>query len=136
MARPTYSLALGVVPLLFLIATRATDPAVCGRAVGLLKVCNRREGFWDSRIAAMLAERIFAVKRQVVDKYGHDSGIELKLLDISFLPGTRCVFRYRLDGPRPGPAGDDASLAVAIWAGTAAGIDNGKEYYEQLEWEG
>ncbi|KIV79351.1 hypothetical protein PV11_06917 [Exophiala sideris] len=132
--RPTFSLAMGVVPMLFLIATRGGDMAVRNRAIQLLKTCYRREGFWDSQIAASLAERIFEIQKLVIEKYGEDSPVELKLLDIAFMPGRRCVFRYRLEGLHA-PT-EEGNTPQALWAGHASALDNGKEYYEQLDWEG
>lgn len=133
-ARPTFSLAMGVVPTLFLIATRGGDMAVRNRAIQLLKICRRREGFWDAQMAASLSERIFDIQKLIIEKYGEDAPVQLKLLDIAFMPGRRCVFRYRLDGPRP-PT-NEGDIPQALWAGNAAALDNGKEYYEQLEWQG
>jgi hypothetical protein len=56
--RPTFSLALGVVPTLFLIATRSSTPAQYDKALHLLRTCNRREGLWDSNLAAKIVERV------------------------------------------------------------------------------
>ncbi|KAI1616696.1 hypothetical protein EDD36DRAFT_415582 [Exophiala viscosa] len=132
--RPTFSLAMGVVPTLFLIATRGGDMAVRNRAIQLLKTCYRREGFWDSRIAASLAERIFDIQKLIIEKYGEDAPVVLQLLDIAFMPGRRCVFKYRLEGPHA-PT-EEGNTPQALWAGHASALDNGKEYYEQLKWEG
>ncbi|KIX03223.1 uncharacterized protein Z518_06775 [Rhinocladiella mackenziei CBS 650.93] len=116
--RPTFSLSLGIVPTLFLIATRTTDLAVREKALGLLKSCNRREGFWDAKLAARLAERIFELKDLGNFKYCDSLGnVEFKLLDINFLPGRKCIFRYKF-----------AKMG-------AAGTELNREYCESLEWE-
>ena len=60
--RPTFSLALGIVPTLFLIASRASDAAVRDKALYLLRACNRREGLWDSKLAAKLVDRIIELR--------------------------------------------------------------------------
>jgi hypothetical protein len=60
--RPTFSLALGVVPLLFLAASRTSDIALREKALHLLRTCNRREGLWDSRIAAKLIIRMYELR--------------------------------------------------------------------------
>ncbi|KAK5544861.1 hypothetical protein LTR23_003990 [Exophiala sp. CCFEE 6169] len=132
--RPTYSLALGVVPMLFLLATRGNNMPVRRRAIDLLKQCKRREGFWDSDIAARLSERIFDIQALIADKYGPEALVDFKLLDISFVPGRKCVVRYKFNGTRPKAR---TSLADPLWAGySSPSRDGGKEYYETLEWEG
>jgi hypothetical protein len=60
--RPTFSLALGIVPTLFLIASRASDVFVRDKALSLLRTCNRREGLWDSNLAAKLVDRILELR--------------------------------------------------------------------------
>ncbi len=60
--RPTFSLALGIVPTLFLIASRASDTTLREKALFLLRACNRREGLWDSKLAAKLVERIIELR--------------------------------------------------------------------------
>ncbi len=130
--RPTYSLALGVVPMLFLLATRGSNMPLRQRAIDLLKRCKRREGFWDSDVAARLSERILDIQTLIADKYGPEALVDFKLLDISFVPDRKCVVRYKLNGPRP----KARNLADPLWAGNSTGLDGGKEYYETLEWEG
>jgi hypothetical protein len=60
--RPTFSLAIGIVPVLFLIASRVSDLVLRDKAVSLLRTCNRREGLWDSNLAARLVDRIMELR--------------------------------------------------------------------------
>ncbi|KAJ9610265.1 hypothetical protein H2200_005042 [Cladophialophora chaetospira] len=69
--RPTFSLALGIVPTLFLIASRASDPGVRDRALRLLRTCNRREGLWDSNLAAKICERMIELRQVAAQMETH-----------------------------------------------------------------
>lgn len=133
-ARPSYSLALGVVSTLFLVATRGSNMSTRDRAIRLLRSCHRREGFWDSDIAAELSERIYHIQSLVNEKYGHSARISCKLLDVSFLPDRKCVLRYMLSKPRA--QGVEDAVAPAIWVGPVAEtLDENKVYYESVEWD-
>ena len=157
--RSTFSLALGIVPNLFLIASRASDLALRDKALHLLRTCNRREGLWDSRLAARLVDRIIELRESVgqtstneqplnvhrgLNTYSSlgtsppsaaSKGPELKMLDIQFLPGRRCVFRYTFIRDTGQPAGtaipgfSDAPSAVP------ANREYGREFWEEISWE-
>ncbi|OAL26200.1 hypothetical protein AYO22_04378 [Fonsecaea multimorphosa] len=62
--RPTFSLALGIVPALFLIASRTFDLPLRDKALSLLRMCNRREGLWDSRLATSVVDRVIELREQ------------------------------------------------------------------------
>ncbi|KIW12544.1 hypothetical protein PV08_09821 [Exophiala spinifera] len=128
-ARPSYSLTLGVVPALFLIATSGSNMSTRARAIRLLRCCHRREGFWDSGIAAELAERVCQIQAVVNQKYGQSMPIGCKVLDVSFLPDRNCMVRYRLRKLRP--QGDEDHIQ-----GEYETLDENKIYYESLEWDG
>lgn len=53
-----------IVPVLFEIATRTSDPCLRQKAVQLLRSSGRREGVWDGCVAARLAEKIVQLKQQ------------------------------------------------------------------------
>ncbi|RMZ89631.1 hypothetical protein DV736_g3130, partial [Chaetothyriales sp. CBS 134916] len=59
---PSFSLTMGVVSILWLAAARCRSPPIRYKALSLLKSCNRREGMWDSRIAAEIAEKLVAIE--------------------------------------------------------------------------
>lgn len=89
---PRFSLSIGVVPVLYLLATAPSDKALRTRALGLLRSCKRREGLWDSDLAARIAERM----QQVKEAYGNS------MVDMNFLPGKKLTVRYRNSGnPEP-----------------------------------
>ena len=43
-----FSISMGVIPVLYLLATAVADNNIRERAMASLKSCNRREGLWDS----------------------------------------------------------------------------------------
>jgi len=60
--KPTFSLSLGLVAPLYITVSRCRDPTIRRRALHLLYTCNRKEGIWDSRLAARVAQRIVEVE--------------------------------------------------------------------------
>lgn len=59
---PMFSLSLGCVSSLYLSASRCRNPRIRYRALDLLRKCNRREGLWDSNIAARIAENVINIE--------------------------------------------------------------------------
>ncbi|KFA63226.1 hypothetical protein S40285_04920 [Stachybotrys chlorohalonatus IBT 40285] len=56
--KPSFSADLGIVPPLFVVATKCRDPTIRRRAIQLLRSSARREAMWDSAMAAQVAEWI------------------------------------------------------------------------------
>lgn len=152
--RPTFSLALGIIPVLFLMASRTADPHMRNRALALLAQCNRREGFWDSRLAARVVERIVALRdlglsSRPADDPDSDTKVtpQFRLVDIKFLPGRRCALRYKFTVPRTveeemmiraqarPPAADETRHHTVGRVQLGAGLLLDREYLEELEWE-
>ncbi|OQV03381.1 hypothetical protein CLAIMM_08431 isoform 2 [Cladophialophora immunda] len=172
--RPTFSLALGIVPTLFLIASRTFDIPLREKALSLLRMCNRREGLWDSRLAASVVDRVIELRDEAsktgcsqlptdadmdhatqttatapnpevqgTDSRSPDVGgrsanaVEFKLLDIKFLPGKRCVFRYAFatkHGQREGTPIPMLSTEVPTHV-PGASVHSLREFWEELRWE-
>jgi hypothetical protein len=61
-SKPVFSLDIGIVTPLYVVVSRCRDPAIRRRGLQLLASCNRREGIWDSTLAARVAERIIAIE--------------------------------------------------------------------------
>lgn len=59
---PPLSMNSGIVPSLYMTAARCRDPAIRRAALKLLKTCDRREGPWDSNVAADMASKIIGVE--------------------------------------------------------------------------
>ncbi|KAK3699768.1 hypothetical protein LTR37_016277 [Vermiconidia calcicola] len=51
---------------LYHIATKCRAPAIRRRAVQLLRTLNRREAFWDSNVAAAIAERVVEIEERML----------------------------------------------------------------------
>ena len=110
--KPTFSLSLGLVVPLYIIVTRCRDPTIRRRALHLLYTCNRKEGIWDSRLAARVAQRIVEVEEAgAVPLPGHVSSAgtdtvvvisadqipehaRVRELETSFLPDRKGRIRY------------------------------------------
>jgi hypothetical protein len=55
--RPAFALTMDLVLPLFLIGARCRNPSIRRRALKLLRLCNRKEGIWDSRPCAELVQK-------------------------------------------------------------------------------
>jgi len=53
--KPSFSADLGIVPPLFVVATKCRDRALRWKAIQLLRSSPRREGMWDSELTARIA---------------------------------------------------------------------------------
>lgn len=60
--RPTFSLGLGIVSILYVLACRCRYPFLRRKALHLLQICNRREGMWDSATVAHIVARIMSIE--------------------------------------------------------------------------
>lgn len=67
--KPTFSLSLGIIPLLYMVSTRCRDPVLRRRAIHLLSICNRREGIWDSWLASRVSTRIVEIEEDGAREY-------------------------------------------------------------------
>ncbi|KAH6611128.1 c6 zinc finger domain [Trichoderma cornu-damae] len=60
--KPSFSADLGIVPPLFVVATKCRDPTVRREAIQLLRSSARREGMWDSELTANIAQWIMEIE--------------------------------------------------------------------------
>ncbi|KIW65937.1 hypothetical protein PV04_08150 [Phialophora macrospora] len=111
MVRPTFSLALGIVPTLFLVASRASDVDVRDKALSLLRTCNRREGLWDSNLAAKVVDRILDLR---------ELAAQLQDPDMDMITGEVQTTRIPV-----GPRRQAAEQTTPAPPGTAFGDSNG-----------
>ncbi|KKA27389.1 hypothetical protein TD95_000495 [Thielaviopsis punctulata] len=56
--KPSFSADLGIIPPLFVVATKCRHPITRRRAIQLLQCASRREGMWDSQLSALIGEYI------------------------------------------------------------------------------
>ena len=57
-----FSNDLGIIPALYLTGTKCRDPGVRRKAQALLASSQRREGVWNSLLAAKVVERVIAIE--------------------------------------------------------------------------
>lgn len=62
--KPSFSADLGIVPPLFVVATKCRDPTVRRQAIQLLMSSSRREGMWDSELIARIGMWIMAIEEE------------------------------------------------------------------------
>ncbi|RYP91449.1 hypothetical protein DL770_002388 [Monosporascus sp. CRB-9-2] len=65
--KPSFSADLGVVPPLFVVATKCRDPVIRRQAIQLLRTSSRREGMWDSELAARIGMWITTIEEEEED---------------------------------------------------------------------
>ncbi|KEF61451.1 uncharacterized protein A1O9_03017 [Exophiala aquamarina CBS 119918] len=141
---PRFSMSPGVVPILFVIATRCNELSARDRALHLLRICNRKEGFWDSQLSACLATRTIEIKANAVEKFRsatpngfgnrevRDSDITMKLEAIQYYPDNECVLHYSLMWPLGDDASDDG-MGLALGTPGEALIRK-RDFSERLAW--
>ncbi|KAI0525320.1 hypothetical protein F5B22DRAFT_333675 [Xylaria bambusicola] len=62
--KPSFSADLGIVPPLFVVATKCRDPLTRQQAIQLLRTSSRREGMWDSELCARIGSWIAAIEEE------------------------------------------------------------------------
>ncbi|KAF7862615.1 hypothetical protein EAF04_007488 [Stromatinia cepivora] len=67
--KPSFALDLGIVPPLFVVATKCRDRKLRREAINLLTSSHRREGMWDSRLCAGVGNWIMNVEEEGLDEY-------------------------------------------------------------------
>ncbi|GJN75247.1 hypothetical protein PLICBS_009344 [Purpureocillium lilacinum] len=60
--KPSFSADMGIVPPLFVVATKCREPRLRRQAILLLRSSARREGMWDSELAANIGQWIMEVE--------------------------------------------------------------------------
>ncbi|KAI1074144.1 hypothetical protein F5B20DRAFT_469398 [Whalleya microplaca] len=103
--KPSFSADLGIVPPLFVVATKCRDPLIRRQAIQLLRTSSRREGMWDSELTARIGMWITEIEE--------DNGPDDPIHQQSSSPDTR---RYSTASPtttrstRSPSFGDDVPL--------------------------
>jgi hypothetical protein len=62
--KPSFSADLGIVPPLFVVATKCRDSVIRRQAIDLLKTSSRREGMWDSELAARIGMWVATIEEE------------------------------------------------------------------------
>jgi hypothetical protein len=67
--KPSFSADLGIVPPLYVVATKCREPHVRRQAIQLLRSSARREGMWDSELTARIGMWIAEIEEEDVDLF-------------------------------------------------------------------
>lgn len=91
--KPSFSADLGIVPPLFVVATKCRDPYMRRHAIQLLRSSSRREGMWDSELAARIGQWVMELEESDGDEgsFAETSYSELGVplrIDSSYAFGT------------------------------------------------
>ena len=118
--RPTFSFSPGIVSPLYVTISRCRDPAVRRKALLLMQRCKRREGLWDSALAARLGERVIEIEEFRARELNSDlvessaasaddsvitsasqvpNEARVRMIKPTFLPDRRSIERYYLGSP-------------------------------------
>lgn len=62
--KPSFSADLGIVPPLFVVATKCRDPLIRRQAIQLLRTSSRREGMWDSELCSRIGNWIATIEEE------------------------------------------------------------------------
>ncbi|GAB1314165.1 Aspercryptin biosynthesis cluster-specific transcription regulator atnN [Madurella fahalii] len=62
--KPSFSADLGIVPPLYVVATKCRDPRIRRQAIQLLRSSARREGMWDSELTARIGMWIAEIEEE------------------------------------------------------------------------
>ncbi|KAI1765964.1 hypothetical protein GGR53DRAFT_243163 [Hypoxylon sp. FL1150] len=108
--KPSFSADLGIVPPLFVVATKCRDPLTRRRAIHLLRTSSRREAMWDSELIARIGAWITEIEEEEdeADESGYPATNpnELGRLSIaSTSPGSAASPTYGGEVPL-GPGGN------------------------------
>lgn len=95
--RRPFSLSLGVIPILFILAWRSNSPVIRDRSLALLRQANRREGIWDTKLTFEVAQRVTGLKAQL-GAYTPESTVHAELAEITFEDESTCRLTYKVVG--------------------------------------
>ncbi|KAH8652414.1 hypothetical protein BX600DRAFT_386909 [Xylariales sp. PMI_506] len=62
--KPSFSADLGIVPPLFVVATKCRDPITRRQAIQLLRSSSRREGMWDSELSSRIGMWVATIEEE------------------------------------------------------------------------
>ena len=125
--KPSFALDLGIVPPLFVVATKCRDRKLRREAIRLLLSSPRREGMWDSILCGRVGQWIMKVEEEDLPAWGEPLSIHgysedivpddkrVMVKEILFdMQGREATFRCGTRGAREGDF-DSRSRANHIW---------------------
>lgn len=97
--KPTFSLSLGIIPVLTVIAIRCNYAPARDRSMELLALTRRREGAWDSAMILQIAKRCIAFKEHMA-QVGNEHHVHVS--HFRFVSDTACRIEYYFVEPEGG----------------------------------
>jgi hypothetical protein len=99
---PAFSVDIAVIPVLYLVSLRCRDPGIRRRAIELNRRVARREGVWDSRVAARVGEEIVRIEEEGKEVGGAADVVEFaRVKSLTFeadLGGKKVVVKFQRVG--------------------------------------
>ncbi|KAH8131905.1 hypothetical protein LI328DRAFT_158519 [Trichoderma asperelloides] len=74
--KPTFTPEIGIIPVLYIIATKCRHPAVRREALGILRRQPIREAVWDSLVVARVVERVIEIEEGGIEKWEMTQSME------------------------------------------------------------
>ncbi|KAH6626195.1 hypothetical protein B0J18DRAFT_134271 [Chaetomium sp. MPI-SDFR-AT-0129] len=81
--KPSFSADLGIVPPLYVVATKCREPHIRRQAIQLLRSSARREGMWDSELTARIGTWIAEIEEEDVNLFEGGYGNTIPTPDAS-----------------------------------------------------
>ncbi|KAG5925593.1 hypothetical protein E4U42_004142 [Claviceps africana] len=75
--KPSFAADLGIVPPLYVVATKCREPRLRRRAIQLLRSSARREGMWDSELAARIGQWVMDIEESDVGPLFWSSSVDM-----------------------------------------------------------
>lgn len=108
--KPSFSADLGIVPPLFVVATKCRDSMIRRQAIQLLTTSSRREGMWDSELAARIGSWVMSIEEDDdgADDFGRPTSSSTDMSRLSAgSPGSRSAGSPNFGNDVPlGPGGN------------------------------
>ncbi|PKS05263.1 hypothetical protein jhhlp_008634 [Lomentospora prolificans] len=111
--KASFSADLGIVPPLYVVATKCRNHSIRWQAIRLLRSSSRREGMWDSQLSARIGEWVASIEeeedlspaaRSYPSRRSSSNDSVLPFAgDVALGPGGNARWDYRRDGNSPGP---------------------------------
>jgi hypothetical protein len=113
--KPIYCFSPGIVSPLYVAISRCRDPQIRRRALVLMLNCKRREGLWDSELAARLGARVIEIEEhrakalncltfetsaafrdwnQITSSNQIPNDARVRMIKPTFLPDRKSIERY------------------------------------------
>lgn len=112
--KASFSADLGIVPPLYVVATKCRNHSIRWQAIRLLRSSSRREGMWDSLLTAHIGEWVASieeggdgsptVRSHPSRRSSSNDSLPFKD-DVALGPGGNARWDYRRDATSPGPNG-------------------------------